>query len=402
MKKSKQVAQVIFYSIFKPLGWLYFVLFQHVRFKKNGWKVPKGPVLIISKHSSNWDGVWLNAMFFNRIIHFIVHDEMFKGKFLSFLSGTLLGEVKRGPNHQDIGPVMEMLRLKKEGKTIGIFPEGDIHMFGRTLPIEPSIAKMIKKLNIPVVCMRLTGAHLRATRVAKYPYHSHITYEIKEIIMPEEFEQMSVEDLHKRVIDDIYVDEMEWQRTARVKQHGFKRAEWLELGLFMCPKCHKIETLKSKGNKFYCTNCDFEAKLNKYSFFESNYPMPFDCTSLWDDWQLEELKKYLINYPDDTPIFIGENIDFYKTTIHDFFYKPYAKGEIRLFKDRLEYKENGTNISKTIYLKDITRAFLQYKDVLEIVINEDRYRFGRKKEKWSGYLWTRSINYLIEQNNLKD
>ena len=80
----KEFAQHLFYFLLRPFLWFYIVVFQHVRFKRNHKKVPKGPVLFLSNHLSNWDGIYINAMFWNRIVHFIVHDEMFKNKFLGF------------------------------------------------------------------------------------------------------------------------------------------------------------------------------------------------------------------------------------------------------------------------------------------------------------------------------
>ena len=131
-KKTRSWPQVIFYTLLRPFVWFYVVVFQHVRFKRNNKKVPKKPVLFISNHLSNWDGIYANLMFPTHIIHFIVHDEMFKNKVLAFLSGTLLGEVKRGMSDSDITDVLMTKKLVKEGKSIGVYPEGDIDMFCRT------------------------------------------------------------------------------------------------------------------------------------------------------------------------------------------------------------------------------------------------------------------------------
>ncbi len=393
----KSIIQAITYSIFKVIFSFYFYVCQHVRFKRNGFKIPKGPIVFISNHHSNWDGLYMNVMFPSRIIHFVAHDELFKNKFLRFFSGTVLGEIKRGATHQDITPIREMMKYLKRGKSIGIYPEGDIHMFGRTLPIENSIAKLVKKFKCPVVILSLTGAHLRATRVAKYPYHSHITYSVNDVILPNELEAMEIDNLHERIVNGITVDEMKWQRTARVKQYGKKRAEWMELGLFMCPKCHKLETLKSKNCTVYCKECDFEAKLDHYSFFHANCDMPFDCTSLWDDWQLSELRKICFDKQDDEIILKVEDIDVAYTKLGEFFKKPFDRADLVLYNDRITYQTKKDSVVHTIYLKDMDRAFLQYKDVLEIIVDEDRLRFYTKRWKWSAYLWTKAVEYLLEK-----
>lgn len=382
----------------KPLIWFYVVIFQHVRFRKNGYKVPKGPVLFLSNHVTNWDPFYLNCMFFTRIIRFIAHDEMFQNKFFAWFSKNILGEVCRGRTDESISDVLEMKRLIKSGATLGLYPEGDIDMFGRTLPIGISVAKFARLLGVPVVLTKVQGACIRAPRWADKARHAHITYSITDVIYPSELKNTPVNELYERILSGIVVDEYAYQKEIKVKQFPApKRAEWLELGLFYCPSCGKFETLTSKGDKIYCKSCDFKAKYDRYSMIESvTSPLSFNLPTEWDDLQKKVLCEKLASYADDKPFLIANDLDYYCVSQTEYFKKPIAKATLKLYKDRLEIAFDNELQSQTIQMKDIRKATLQYKDVLEIQYDNIRIRFQTKERKWSAYLYALTIDYLIK------
>ncbi len=382
------------YIILRPFLWIYVVIFQHVRFKKNKIKVPKGPVLILSNHLTDWDGLYLLCMFYTRNIHFIVHDEMFKNKVYSFVSGTIFGEVKRGMTTSDISDILTMKKLAKQGKTIGVFPEGDIDMFGRTLPIPDSIAKFVKMMNIPVLLLRVEGAYIRAPRWGKYAHHSHITYSLRKLLTVEEINNTEVAALHEIIIKEISGDDVAYQVKKMYKQWpSFQRAKWLELGLYMCPSCHQFETMKSKGSRVFCTKCGFEVKYNRHCLLESHGKLAFNTLTAWDDFQYEGLKKKIDLASDDTIILEACDLDFYLTKQTSYFHKPIGKAILRVYKDHITYKlDNQPEVQ--ILIADLVRISLQYKDVLELHFGDDRIRFQTKKRKWSAYLYFKALKYM--------
>lgn len=396
MKKVlKAILHYPIYIILRPFIWIYVVIFQHVRFKKNHFKIPKGPILLLSNHLTDWDGIYLLCMFYLRNIHFLVHDELFKNKFFSFVCGTIFGEIKRGMTDNDISDILEMKKLAKEGKTIGVFPEGDIDMFGRTLPIPDTVAKFAKMMNIPVVLLRIEGAYIRAPRWGKYAHHGHITYSVQRILSVDEIKEMDVPSLHKVIIDNIAGDDVQYQVDHPYKQWpGFKRAEWLELGLYMCPHCHQLEVLKSKGDKVYCTKCGFEAKYNRYCFLESK-DVPYRTLTAYDDAQYLELCKMIDRCSDEEVILKEENLDFYMVNQKEYFHKPIDKAVIEVYKKYIRYSlEDGKRVD--IPITELKRICLQYKDVLELHYGEVRIRFRTKQKKWSAYLYYKAIKYLNE------
>ncbi|MCH3976435.1 MAG: 1-acyl-sn-glycerol-3-phosphate acyltransferase [Bacilli bacterium] len=393
-----------FYYTLKPFFNLGFKLFHNLHYNHNGYKLPKGPLLFVSNHHSNYDGMYMDTMFYSRIIHFVVNEEMFYNRLTSFFSGWILGEIKRGMSPTDVSYIRELKRLVKKGRSIGLYAEGDISMFGDTLPVDMSLAKLAKMLDIPVVVMRITGAHLRAPRVANKARRSKITYTISDIIPQSDVRDMELNALYNRIVAGYSHHENAWQHENMVKlgHARHRRAEWLELGLFRCPSCGQYQSLHCDDNDFYCDNCDFHTHVNQYSFFDydatqMSRPYPkFSDTSAWNDWQLEQLYNdlSLVNDPNQL-IFSHDKIRFHTTKVGTFFRHKYITGTINLFGNRVELLNSKGRLIYTIpFDEKVIRCLVQYKDVYEIDRDDTRYRVWAHKRVFSGHLFVSATNYL--------
>jgi 1-acyl-sn-glycerol-3-phosphate acyltransferase len=65
--------------------------------------------------------------------------------------------VKRGT--ADISSIKNSLRVVKEGKILGIFPEGTRSKTNELLPAEPGVALIAIKTNAPVIPVRIKGSY---------------------------------------------------------------------------------------------------------------------------------------------------------------------------------------------------------------------------------------------------
>ncbi|QDP40477.1 lysophospholipid acyltransferase family protein [Radiobacillus deserti] len=85
--------------------------------------VPKsGPVIICSNHISNWDPP-LVGVTCPRPIHFMAKEELFRNRFIGGLLKRLQAfPIKRGM--KDRNALRQGLDILKDGKTLGLFPEG--------------------------------------------------------------------------------------------------------------------------------------------------------------------------------------------------------------------------------------------------------------------------------------
>lgn len=374
------------------------MLVQNVRFNRNGFKVPKEPCLFLSNHASNWDGIYLEIMFPGRVIHFLVNEVVLRNKFLKFFMGALLGMVRRGEGKNDMTSVKNILDLKKKGKNIGIYPEGDVDIWGRTLPIDDSISKLAKKLNMPIVLLRIDGAQLRTPRWVRMPRRSRICYNVTNVLSVEEIKNITTAELHQKILDGISYDEMKYQKESNTSVGClFTRAEKLEYGLFWCPKCKALHTIHSQNNSVYCSNCDFIATLDKKYRFHSDFENTPDNPTEWADRQSAFIPEYVNNIPQDKPILMSQKIRMHLAPRRHFFNRRYTLGTLKLYRDRIEHYDKD-KYKTVIYLKDADKISLQLKGVCEIQTELLKIRFSRPAPIWSGYSWAEFANYL--KNNL--
>ncbi len=398
MKKNKALpgshwySYVFLYGLLKPFLFIYFLLFQNVHFKRNHFKIPKGPILFIGNHHTNWDGFYHAVMFYRRFPHYIVHDEAFKNERFAWVFGSFLGQIKRGRSNADLEPIIQFKRLIQAGQSVNVYPEGDIHMFGRTLPIDNAVAKMVRLLDIPVVITRVRGAHLRAPRWSNKAHHSRITYEVSSVLLPLQFKTMATHEIYDHIVQHITINSYDDQLVNRTKLWGGHRAEWLELGLYYCPQCQQYETLTSHGNDFICINCGMTGHVNCYLELEIAGQPQLTRPDIWDDSQLLALKEKIAQADESEHLFTLSSGMYEMVDTNEFFSKKGSVCNSKIYCDKLEIIADNKTI--TIMMQDIITVALQYKDVFEIATKTTRYRLYRHTPKWSAYLWVNCVKII--------
>lgn len=418
-KKKKQRFNILhsafthsMYSIFKFPLIGFSMLFYNIRYKRNGYKIPKGPVLFLSNHSSNPDGLWVMGLALSKTIFFVVNEELFANKFFRIFTSGVAQFIKRSTSLNDVGHIRELRRYVKQGRSVGIFPAGDIGMFGESLPVDESIAKLAKMLDVPIVTTKITGAALRAQRTIKKMRRSKITYHITDVISVEDVRSLTNESLHERIVQGIEHNEPEWQKEQMIKlKTKRKLAEHYELGLFLCPKCGHYETLKSNNNDINCLNCDFKVTVNRYDqldYYEVNPTYPtFINANDWDKWQLEKLKEKIDNWDDhNTPIAYRENL-YYNEVKKDEIFQPYSEKNAKacsfaIFLDKIVLTSDKGEIIHELYFEnsDIYRILVQYKDVYELDFGEYRLRVFSKQKDFPAHMYIEASRHLLHKNNV--
>lgn len=82
----------------------------------------KGKGIVICNHTSNFDGILLD-FYLCKKIRFLGKKELFDNKFKAWIMKAL-GIVKVDRGHADITATKNVLKLLKDEKTVGIFPQG--------------------------------------------------------------------------------------------------------------------------------------------------------------------------------------------------------------------------------------------------------------------------------------
>lgn len=112
----------MFYSTIKAIANVVFRLIYRIEIigKENIEK--DGKLIICSNHTNVFDPVIL-AMIYPRKIHFMAKKELFEYKILKLIFSKL-GAFPINRNETDLTAIKSALRLIKEEKVLGVFPEG--------------------------------------------------------------------------------------------------------------------------------------------------------------------------------------------------------------------------------------------------------------------------------------
>lgn len=145
------------YSLLRLLFLLIFkVLF---RWEVSGAEnIPKsGGTIIASNHISLWDPPVIGTAM-QRQIHFMAKEELFKiPVFNSVIRKLNAFPVKRGA--VDRNALKTALNILKEGKVLGIFPEGTRSKDGKLGHAQPGATLLALKAGVPVVPTAVVGTN---------------------------------------------------------------------------------------------------------------------------------------------------------------------------------------------------------------------------------------------------
>lgn len=109
------------YRIGWPVVWVFTKLFFRLKIVRQA-PLPEGPVILCSNHFHMLDPL-NTAMITRRQVFYMAKKELFEHKFVGWLI-THLGAFPVDRNNNDVASMRKSLALLKEGKILGIYPEG--------------------------------------------------------------------------------------------------------------------------------------------------------------------------------------------------------------------------------------------------------------------------------------
>ncbi|MDI6619380.1 MAG: lysophospholipid acyltransferase family protein [Clostridiales bacterium] len=145
------------YYLAKYIFLIYFLIFNRV--KVDGLEnIPERGGIIICPNHIHWLDPILVGVYTKRKIHYMAKAEAFKNKLFAFVLRNIYAfPVKRGT--PDISAIKTSLKIVKNGKCLGIFPEGHRSENGKLQKAEPGVALISLKSKTPVIPVKITGSY---------------------------------------------------------------------------------------------------------------------------------------------------------------------------------------------------------------------------------------------------
>ena len=353
----------VFYRLLKTpvrsyLKWLF-----NIQVESNPLTDLKEPYLLLGNHVTNEDPI-LSNVYSNRLIRFIAGDAN-QDHWLKRNLLAMLESIPFAKNTGDAKSIRALVRHVRAGHPVGLYPEGGRNWDGATDYLIPSTGKLIKLLKVPVYAVIVKGGYLSRPRWAAYPRKGKLIMEIKHLFGRDTIASKTPEELQALLVEKLNYNEYVWQRKHRIPFKGKNLAEHIERLLYVCPSCNSVNSIKSQGDKFHCSECDAQYGMNQYG--EILGCPEFSDTASWNQWQRQFLPRII----EEGFGFVNEEVLLSKKEIG---IKPWQRDIVRLtfLPDRLGIQ--GNKGPEEIMLSDISGLSITFQDVVEFYLGKIKYR----------------------------
>ena len=159
----------------------------------------QGPCILVANHSSNLDPIVLGCASPRRV-YFVAKEELFRNPLASFF----LRHLGAFPLHRGEGDkeaVKRIFSLLKEGKVVGLFPEGTRNQ-GELGDFQRGALKLLIRAGVPVVVAGIRGTYESLPRGKNIPHPFPIRVSFSP---PFEVKNWSVEEVEKKIREEMGV-----------------------------------------------------------------------------------------------------------------------------------------------------------------------------------------------------
>lgn len=157
----------MFYKIFKVLCRVWFGLVLRTRVI-GAENIPKsGAFILAANHVSNWDPPFLGT-FIEREVCYMGKEELFKNPVMATICrGLYVFPVKRGA--ADKTAIKTAVKILKDGKCLGIFPEGTRSKTGKLGKAEAGVSLIAAMTKAPIIPAAIVNTEKIFSAEVKFP-----------------------------------------------------------------------------------------------------------------------------------------------------------------------------------------------------------------------------------------
>jgi 1-acyl-sn-glycerol-3-phosphate acyltransferase len=194
----------------------------------------KGGAILAGNHQSFLDNVILPLMIPGRKVVFLGKAEYFEKWYMRwFFKGAAMIPIRRGGGSASEAALDTAVTALREGKLIGIFPEGTRSPDGRLYRGKSGVARMALEAGVPVIPVGITGTFEAMPYNRKVPRPHPVVVRFGAPLSFDRYREMPGDRfLYRAVTDEIVYEimmlsgqEYSDEDAARVKKSLEKRAE---------------------------------------------------------------------------------------------------------------------------------------------------------------------------------
>lgn len=385
------------HSVVRALLWPPFYLYSKWKYRIDihPYREEKGQAyFILFNHQTAFDQFFV-SLAFRRHVYYVSSEDLFSKGWLSKLITYLVNPIPFRKSTSDLKGIRTCLRVAREGGNIAMAPEGNRTYSGTTEYIKPTVASMVKACRLPLVLFRIEGGYGAHPRWSDSIRRGRMKAYASRVVTPEEYKDMSDEELFDIIQKELWVDEREDETPFYSKNN----AEYLDRAMYYCPFCG-LSVFHSKGDLVTCTKCGAQVRYLPNKRLEGvNKPFPYPYVKEWYDAQSNHIHALDLSPYMDTPLYrdtvkYSENI-YCKNKII-----LCEQAELAVYGDRFEVK---TDDKTDVYpFSTLSSATVLGKNKLNIYWDERIFQFkGDKHFNALKYLnlYYHAVNTTTEKEN---
>ncbi|MBI9108506.1 MAG: 1-acyl-sn-glycerol-3-phosphate acyltransferase [Spirochaetales bacterium] len=364
----------------------------------------KPPFVLLPTHQGFWDP-FLAGVYFKPPVFYITSDAVFRSPIFGFLL-KFLGAIPKTKARSDLDALKNIFEIKDQGKSIGIFPEGQRTWDGKTLPLIQSTSKLIRMLKIPVIAVVFKGGYYSQPRWGTSIRRGELIIDYKVLFTGEEVSKMKASEIHSRITEALSHDEIEYQKQRKIVFTGGRYAENIEQFLFACPSCGELEGFHSNKDRFTCLSCNKGWRINSIQEIEAeDGELHFDNVRDWGNWQLEKLRELIDLYFGTEKVLFEDDGIVFHTGFRSRKLRFLSNGCMRLTPTNITMLNGNGKVLKTIPLRNLSGLNVQNKEVLDFYFENVLYTVRDRNNHFSSFKWLTAVDYLQREKlrmNLPD
>ena len=269
-------------ALVMPLFALWCRLKYHIKIEKCP-ELKNRQCLLIMNHQTAFDQIFVGLSLFPRPVYYVASEDLFNLGFLSTLLRWAVAPIPIKKQTTDVQAVMNCIRVAREGGTIALAPEGNRTFSGLPCYSNPAITPLVKKLGLPLAIFRIEGGYGIQPRWSNVCRKGAMRAYVSRIIEPEEYKDLSKEELFALIQKEMYVDETQTQGEF----HHKKLAEYLERAMYVCPWCGLSE-FHSEKDIITCKKCHRQIRYlpdQRLQGIDCDFPFPY--VAQWYQYQCD-------------------------------------------------------------------------------------------------------------------